>query len=71
MRLTMTRAVSGFCDEPSHSANARRRPDVWPSAGGISVGGSPYVATVTNPGFITDPLVLASPRIRKYAGGAW
>ena len=45
MRLTMTRAVSGFCAEPSHSASARRRPDVCPSAGGISVGGLPIVAT--------------------------
>src|SRR3989442_15967601 len=70
MRLTIPRAVGGFGGEASHSASARRRPDVRPSAGGISIGGFPYVAAVTNPGFMTEPLALGSPRIRKYDGGA-
>ena len=69
--LTMTRAGSGLSGEASHSASARRRPDVWPSAGGISMGGVPLVATVTNPGCISDPFELGSPRIRKWDGGTW
>ncbi|PYR86343.1 MAG: hypothetical protein DMG18_03030 [Acidobacteria bacterium] len=40
-RLTMTRAASGFSREASHSASALRRPEVRPSAGGISVAGFP------------------------------
>ena len=39
MRFTITRAVSGLSGETSHSASARRRPDVRPFAGAISVGG--------------------------------
>ena len=35
------------------------------SAGGISVGGFPSVITLTNPGFICEPWLSISPRIRK------
>ncbi len=70
MRLTITRAVSGFSGEPSHSASARLRPEVRPFAGGSSTVGLPYVITLTKPGFINEPRLSASPRIRKYEGGA-
>ena len=49
MRLTITRAVSGFSGEPSHAAKALRRPEVRPCGGGISVGGVPDVPV----GFVT------------------
>src|SRR4030095_11375436 len=65
----MTRAVNGLSFEPSQSASARRRPDVLPSGRGISVAGFPYVSTVGNAGFISEPLLSGSPRTRKLVGG--
>ena len=70
-RLTITRAVIGFCGEAIHCASASRRPDVRPSGRGISVGGLPYVMTSMKPGVICDPWLSTSPRMRKYDGGAW
>src|SRR5206468_9223781 len=68
-RFTITRAVIGFCGDAIHCASASRRPDVWPSGRGISVGGLPYVITSMKPGFICEPWLSTSPRIKKYEGG--
>ena len=67
--IPITRAVIGFCGDAIHCASASRRPDVWPSERGISVGGFPKVITSMKPGFICDPRFSASPRIKKYDGG--
>src|SRR5918995_735771 len=44
MRLTITREVNGLSLDVSHSAKARRRPDVRPLGGGKAVGGAPIVS---------------------------
>src|SRR6476469_5124677 len=70
MRFTITRAVSGFSLDTSHSASARRRPEVRPLAGGIAVGVSGLLAIVKKPGCVSEPRLFTSPRIKKYDGGA-
>ena len=51
-------------------ASASRRPDVRPSGRGISVGGFAVGGHLRKPGFICEPRLSGSPRIRKYDGGA-
>ena len=69
-RLTMTRAVSGFCgerDPPRQREAAARGVAVGPRNLGrrIAVGRSRCM----KPGCICEPRLSTSPRIRKYDGG--
>src|SRR5690242_19246480 len=68
MRFTITRAVRGFSDDATHSANPRRRHVVAAPAG---AGGKTYsfaLATERTPDVISDPLASGTPRFRKYEG---
>src|SRR5215831_10762705 len=68
MRFTITRAVSGFSGEMTHSANPRRRHVVCASGGGVGKLYSVAEATVSTPGDISEPRASALPRCRKYEG---
>src|ERR1041385_5182074 len=70
MRFTITRDVSGFSGDATHSANPRRRHVVFAPAGGAGYAYSPVVAAERTPGVISDPLASGTPRFRKYEGCA-
>src|SRR5438874_5845276 len=66
MRFTMTRAVRGFSDAVSHSANPRRRQVVLAPVSGAGNKYSFALATESTPGVIREPLASNTPRCRKY-----
>src|SRR5579885_2143132 len=68
IRFTMTRAVSGFWREASHSARAlRRRGMKGPSEGSLSSGPEPKTAGIAGETFA--PFPMESPRGRMYDSG--
>src|SRR5438094_695112 len=72
MRLTITRAVKGFCSLAIQLASARRRPVVLAPGGGVekSTSAAEESSTLIAPGGIAEPLLRTLPRCRKYDGGA-
>ena len=67
IRFAITRAVNGCDGSVSQRANARRRPDVVPSAVG-AISGVPPPRIIGNPARTSAPFVFALPRTRTKLG---